>query len=96
VLATQDPTEDAMNFDEENVEKTLRLWAGITFSGVPVQSRRVWRGFVDDNATRFDEDIRSRACLLRRRLITQEPVRAYSYTRRHINDVTFNSFHYFY
>jgi hypothetical protein len=44
VLPTHDPTEDAMNFDEETVEKTLRLWAGIPFSGVPVQSRRVWQG----------------------------------------------------
>jgi hypothetical protein len=56
VLPTHDPTEDALNFAEENFEKTLRLWAGITFSGVPVQSRRVWRGFGDDNATRFDEE----------------------------------------
>jgi hypothetical protein len=45
-----------MKFDEETFEKTFRLWAGIIFSGVPVQSRRVWRGFGDDNATRFDEE----------------------------------------
>jgi hypothetical protein len=56
VRPTQDPTEDAMNFDEEHFEKTLRLWAGIIFSGVPVQSRRVWRGFGDDHATRFAEE----------------------------------------
>jgi hypothetical protein len=43
VLPTHDPTEDAMHFAEETFEKTLRLWAGIPFSGVPVQSRRVWR-----------------------------------------------------
>jgi hypothetical protein len=38
-----DPTSLAptTRFDEENFEKTLRLWAGITFPCVPVQSRRV-------------------------------------------------------
>jgi hypothetical protein len=76
VRPTHDSTEDAMNVDEENVEKTLRLWAGMTFSGVPVQSRRVWRCLAmttrRDSLRKPSRDIRSRARFLRRRLITQE------------------------
>jgi hypothetical protein len=52
VLPALDPTGLTTRFAEETVEKTLRLWAGITFSGVPVQTQRVWRGFGDDNTIR--------------------------------------------
>jgi hypothetical protein len=49
MIPTHDPTEDAMNFDEETVEKTLRLWAGIPFSGVPVHDPTA-------GAMNFDEE----------------------------------------
>jgi hypothetical protein len=49
VRPTHDPTEDATRFDEETFEKTLRLWAGITFSGVPVHDPT-------EDATRFAEE----------------------------------------